>query len=87
MLMKLPTALVLCVSACTTTLQPNLDLVDSYTYELEQQEPFDQPFISHFRDGEKELVYVAAYHEHKVGSRTFSLVDKVLNQYKPNRDT
>ena len=44
------------LSACVHgSLDPDLSLVDSYTYELEKKEPFNERFISRFEKDDYEL--------------------------------
>ena len=53
---------------CVGGLDPNLDLIRPYSYELEAEEPFDVPFLAHFSSGKRSLVYVAAPASGREGS-------------------
>jgi hypothetical protein len=70
------------VLSCTGHLNPKLDLIQPYSYDLERKEPFAEPFLEHFDTGKKSLVYVAARHENNVNSPTFKLVDRAFDSYE-----
>ena len=77
----LTVALSALVLGCLGGLDPNLDLIRPYSYELQGKEPFDEPFLTHFKSGRHSLVYVAAHHETEVHSSTFRLIDRAFNSY------
>lgn len=81
--MRFLTLLALLFGGCTSngSLEPNPSLVRPYSYELEAEEPFRTPFLAHFKRGKRELVYVAAFHENRVGSATFKLIDRAFGNY------
>jgi hypothetical protein len=70
------------IIACTGHLNPNLDLIQPYSYDLESKEPFTEPFLEHFDTGRKSLVYVAARHENEAHSSTFKLIDRAFDSYE-----
>jgi hypothetical protein len=67
--------------ACIGGLDLNLDLIQPYSYELGSEEPFDGPFLAHFKTGKYSLVYVAARHENEAHSPTFGLIDRAFDSY------
>lgn len=81
--MWLITLLAIQFGSCTSngSLEPNLSLIQPYSYELEAEEPFKVPFLAHFKRGERELVYVAAFHEKRVGAATFKLIDRAFGNH------
>jgi hypothetical protein len=70
------------VLACTGHLNPNLDLIQPYSYDLESKEPSAGPFLEYFDTGRKSLVYVAARHENEAYSPTFTLIDRAFDIYE-----
>lgn len=62
-------------------LEPDLGLIQPYSYDLQSNEPFSTPFLAHFKHGRRELVYIAASHENRVGSITFELIDRAFGEY------
>lgn len=50
----------------------------SYSYQLNAQEPFQQPFVALFEKGDKKLFYLAAHHQNREEQPTFRLIREVL---------
>jgi hypothetical protein len=53
---------------------PDLSLLDAYSPELEELEPFTVPFLAEFQSGGRTLYYIAAHHQAYVSSATFRLI-------------
>ena len=70
------------VLSCAGHLNPNLDLIQPYSYDLERKEPSAEPFLEYFDTGRKSLVYVAARHENDGNSPTFKLIDRAFESYE-----
>ena len=63
---------------------PNLELTQDYSFELQKKEPFDVPYVSHFKKGKKQLVYIAANHSRDKDGPTFRLIKQAFDEYKPD---
>jgi NADPH-dependent 7-cyano-7-deazaguanine reductase QueF-like protein len=73
------------ISCSHGALTPDLSLVQPYSYDLEHKEPYaEQPFLSHFKKGNKNIVYIAARHQNTVDSKTFKLIDKGFDDFRVN---
>jgi hypothetical protein len=81
-----PLALVLCAPAASAAVQLAADvaLIQPYSYELQNKEPFRAPFYAVFRRGKKELWYVAAQHGGDPRSATFALIRAVFRTHPPD---
>lgn len=77
------TILAIQFGGCTRndSLEPDLGLIQPYSYDLQSNEPFAAPFLARFKHGRRELVYIAASHENRVGSTTFKLIDRAFGEY------
>jgi hypothetical protein len=41
-----------------------------------------KPYFVHFKNGDKNLFYIAAFHEKEASSKTFELINKAFQKYK-----
>jgi hypothetical protein len=59
-------------------------LIDkSLIQETSDKHPFPgRPYFVHFKNGDRNLFYIAAFHEKKASSKTFELVTKVFQKYR-----
>ncbi len=66
------------------TLRADLSLIRDYSRELQDLEPYRNPYIAHFHDEEKHLYYVAARHERGPENGTFKSVRAAMQHGKPH---
>ena len=65
---------------------PDLSLLQpiEQTEGRQRREGPRAPFAAHYRDGDRELVFIAAKHEQEIDSPTHQLVASVMEHYKPS---
>ena len=62
-------------------LSPKFELIEPYSSERELKEPFpDKSFGQIFEKENFKLTYIAGYHANQRNSKTFTLVEKALNE-------
>lgn len=83
-MIKLAHFLALMVSCMSPEFKPDLGLTRDYSFELQNQEPFDIPYVSLFKKGEKELAYLAANHSRNKEGPTFRLVEQAFDVFNPD---
>ena len=73
---------VVAFSYAAGTLTPDLSLVQPYSLDLARNEPYSgQPFLSHFRNINKSIIFLAAHHENNVQSKTLWLIDRAFKDF------
>ncbi len=58
-------------------------LVDHWSDQAQRNEPFRTPYISTFKKGDKELIYIAVEHANSLQSKTFKTIKDVITKEKP----
>ena len=66
--------------ACSLSAHPN---IDRWSVELQDKEPFEPPFVTIFRYGEKKLCFLASKHDPKRESSTFRTIAAAIKECEP----
>ena len=60
------------------------ELVNHWTDQAQRSEPFRTPYVSTFKKGNKELIYIAVEHANSLQSKTFKTIRDTITIEKPN---
>lgn len=72
------------LTACATSFKPDYSLIRNYSFDLQKEEPFKAPYYSKFNKNGKELFYIAADHTSDRNSKTFKIISKAFNDFRPD---
>ncbi len=66
--------------------KPNHALMLPYTEETRplKKMPYEDPFVAHFRKGNKKLDFITTPHEHGIDTPTFKTIKQVFEAHKPD---
>ena len=81
-----PMIFLLAVSSLAWSDQParlRKDLIQPYTFELQNKEPFSVPYYSSFKKGEYKLVYFAINFEENTKAPAQALLAKIIDKFNP----
>src|SRR5260221_4801903 len=56
----------------------------SYELQLEEELPLQRPFIACHKNHEQELCYIGSDHSSDINSKTFKLIRKTIEEFKPD---
>jgi hypothetical protein len=71
-------------TASRVLFKPNLDLLQAKSRAEHRRLGGQAPYFAHYQSGDRELVFLAARHEPRLGSPTHALVEAVIEGFKPD---
>lgn len=76
-------SLIFIVSSCSTLPNPNLNLLKSWTSELQEKEP-SIPYAKEYSNKNKKLIFLGASHGRDLNSETHIFVKNIIENTLPN---
>jgi hypothetical protein len=74
----------ICLAPCLVQAQelsdPDVTKLLNWSWELQKQQPFSQPYVSEFQRGPHHLFFIASHHGNQESAPTFQLIRQTLEQ-------